>query len=159
MDFFCQKDRIIQFKNQFCNKTHLNENDEQIDEILLNTTETLNKIKSGDIKVKPKLIKPDLPFNLTNVEDFKQQIEVVFEQTQQYYKFAIHLMKNIVVIIFLLVFFKSKSYHNKYLKSISHDNLYITSYFRRIDVRRRKAVISYTLFYNQLLCAFCIILV
>lgn len=39
--------------------------------------------------------------------------------------------------VFLRIILSAQKYHDKYLSEIEHDNIYVTSYFRRIDARRK----------------------
>lgn len=43
-----------------------------------------------------------------------------------------------VALLFLRIFTAAVSYHDQYLTSIEHDNIFITSYFKRIDERRKR---------------------
>lgn len=40
-------------------------------------------------------------------------------------------------LVFLRIMLNAQTYHDKYLTDIEHDNVYVTSYFRKIDARRR----------------------
>lgn len=39
--------------------------------------------------------------------------------------------------VFLRIIINAQTYHEKYLTEIEHDNVYVTSYFRKIDARRK----------------------
>lgn len=39
--------------------------------------------------------------------------------------------------MFLRIILSAQSYHDKYLTEIEYDNVYVTSYFRKIDARRK----------------------
>lgn len=39
--------------------------------------------------------------------------------------------------IFLRIIVSAQTYHEKYLTEIEYDNVYVTSYFRKIDARRK----------------------
>ncbi|XP_018335515.1 E3 ubiquitin-protein ligase DCST1 [Agrilus planipennis] len=48
----------------------------------------------------------------------------------------IKLLMRLLAFVFLKIIIKSQTYHDKYLREIQFDNIYITKYFRRIDARR-----------------------
>ncbi|KAJ8959960.1 hypothetical protein NQ318_009393 [Aromia moschata] len=47
------------------------------------------------------------------------------------------IIKRLLAFVFLRIIIESQKYHDKYLRDIEFDNIYITKYFRRIDARRR----------------------
>lgn len=49
------------------------------------------------------------------------------------------IFKRILAFIVLRILFQAQNYLNRYLSDIRFDNFYITSYFRKIDARRRSA--------------------
>lgn len=133
MSAICQKENFTEMNN-ICEP--FGETDRRLE----NATKDLKQLKSGPLKIEHQFKIPEMPLNMTTIEEFQNQIKVVLKDSKQYFKWVISLMKKLLIVIFLLVFFSSKSYHNKYLKYIYFDNLYITTYFRRIDARRRHAV-------------------
>lgn len=46
------------------------------------------------------------------------------------------IFKRIMAFIFLRLILSAQDYHNRYLRDIEYDNIYITKYFRKIDARR-----------------------
>jgi hypothetical protein len=140
MDLFCHSGYINNLAEKYCDLKNVKTNESEVNDTVLNTTQTIDALNPGDFKVHPKFTKPDIPYNLTTIDEFREQIQSTIRQSKDYFKFAITLFKKLIVVLFLMVFLNSKSYHNKYLKSISYDNIYITSYFRRIDARRKHAV-------------------
>lgn len=47
------------------------------------------------------------------------------------------VLRRCLSFVFLRVILSAQSYHDKYLTEIEHDNVYVTSYFRKIDARRK----------------------
>ncbi|CAH1987297.1 unnamed protein product [Acanthoscelides obtectus] len=47
------------------------------------------------------------------------------------------ILKRLLAFIFLRIILESQKYHDRYLRDIEFDNIYITRYFRKIDARRR----------------------
>ncbi|KAK4875676.1 hypothetical protein RN001_012098 [Aquatica leii] len=48
------------------------------------------------------------------------------------------ILKRILAFIFLRIIINAQKYHDKYLRDIQFDNMYITQYFKHIDARRHK---------------------
>jgi hypothetical protein len=48
------------------------------------------------------------------------------------------VLKRILAFVFLRIILNAQTYLDKYLSDIQFDNVYITTYFRKIDARRRK---------------------
>ncbi|KAI5636121.1 DC-STAMP-like protein domain-containing protein [Phthorimaea operculella] len=51
-------------------------------------------------------------------------------------EYIIHLVNIFVALLFIRIIRAAISYHDKYLTSIGYDNVYVTSYFKKIDRRR-----------------------
>ncbi|XP_071583274.1 E3 ubiquitin-protein ligase DCST1 [Heliangelus exortis] len=71
----------------------------------------------------------------------KQLVEEVAENLRHqgaHLDRAFTIFRMVLSCTFLLVFFSAFSYTKKYCKDICFDNLYVTTYFRQIDARRRK---------------------
>ncbi|CAH1156015.1 unnamed protein product [Phaedon cochleariae] len=47
------------------------------------------------------------------------------------------ILKRVLAFVFLRILLESQKYHDKYLRDIEFDNIYITRYFRKIDARRK----------------------
>lgn len=47
------------------------------------------------------------------------------------------ILKRLLAFIFLRILLNAQQYHDRYLRDIQFDNIYITRYFRRIDARRK----------------------
>ena len=109
------------------------------DSSLKSATKAMTQVISDHIDVKPDFNLPSIE-NITEYKRVFLEVQHSLKLTKEYGKMSAKIGKNIVLFIFVFVFFSLKSYHNKYLKDISHDNNYITNYFRRIDARRKKAV-------------------
>ncbi|KAI1301424.1 E3 ubiquitin-protein ligase DCST1 [Halotydeus destructor] len=77
--------------------------------------------------------------NITVQADAMQILADQFEQRKAYLFIMKSLVRYVIIFIFLNAFLTANSYHSEYLKDISHDNIYIGTYFHRIDERRRNA--------------------
>ncbi|KAK7110002.1 E3 ubiquitin-protein ligase DCST1-like [Littorina saxatilis] len=77
--------------------------------------------------------------NLMTAEKIRSSTMNEFESKARWANFLILLVKRALAFTFLLVFRTAHVYHSGYLTKFQHDNVYITSYFRRIDARRRAA--------------------
>lgn len=53
------------------------------------------------------------------------------------YKIYFIQLSRCLSFIFLRIIISAQTYHEKYLNEIEHDNVYVTSYFRKIDARRK----------------------
>lgn len=51
--------------------------------------------------------------------------------------YVIIIMNICVAILFVRIFNAAVTYHDLYLTDIDYDNVYVTSYFKRLDFRRR----------------------
>lgn len=49
----------------------------------------------------------------------------------------LRILKRILAFVFLRIILDSQSYHDKYLRDIEYDNIYITKFFRKLDAKRR----------------------
>lgn len=47
------------------------------------------------------------------------------------------IIKRLLAFVFLRIIIQSQNYHDKFLRDIEFDNVYITRYFRKIDARRK----------------------
>ncbi|XP_023224909.1 E3 ubiquitin-protein ligase DCST1-like isoform X1 [Centruroides sculpturatus] len=71
-------------------------------------------------------------------EDITEALAERFTTKKKLANLVIIVIKRFLAFVFLFVFLRAKSYNDKYLKDIKHDNIYITKYFRRIDQRRKR---------------------
>ena len=109
------------------------------DPSLLSAVKDLKEFGSKNIEIKHNITLPSIP-DLVKYKEVFEEIEIYVKTAKTYSKISAKVAKNIFLVVFLWVFFSSKSYHQKYLTDISFDNNYITNYFRKIDARRKKAV-------------------
>ncbi|XP_017773927.1 PREDICTED: DC-STAMP domain-containing protein 1 [Nicrophorus vespilloides] len=49
----------------------------------------------------------------------------------------LRICKRLLAFVFLRIIISSQKYHDRYLRDIEFDNLYITKYFKKIDARRK----------------------
>lgn len=47
------------------------------------------------------------------------------------------ILKRLLAFIFLRIILNAQQYHDRYLRDVEFDNIYITKYFRKIDARRK----------------------
>ncbi|CAH2042147.1 unnamed protein product, partial [Iphiclides podalirius] len=77
---------------------------------------------------------------LYDVQDAKETGERVmheFEQRGKSMRYAAKVVNVCLALMALRVVVAAQRYHDNYLTTITYDNLYITSYFKRTDKRRR----------------------
>ncbi|XP_033755475.1 E3 ubiquitin-protein ligase DCST1-like [Pecten maximus] len=85
-----------------------------------------------------KVVSTQEKIDLTTAEEVSKSTLKKFEYKQVWLEFGLSLMKRLMAFTFILVFISAYKYNKAYLTDIRHDNVYITSYFRHIDDRRRK---------------------
>ncbi|GBP35587.1 E3 ubiquitin-protein ligase DCST1 [Eumeta japonica] len=79
--------------------------------------------------------------DLVDVQDAKetgQRVIHAFEQKSAMMQSMITFVNVCVALLVLRIVMAAQDYHDRYLTSIEHDNVYITGYFKRIDARRDK---------------------
>ncbi|XP_062393945.1 E3 ubiquitin-protein ligase DCST1 [Sardina pilchardus] len=79
-------------------------------------------------------------------EDFSTELSKTFEEKKAIVEQLLELVHVLLSFAFITVFVSAFGYARQYCQDIRFDNMYITTYFRQIDARRRKAVLSLTLF-------------
>ncbi|XP_014215625.1 E3 ubiquitin-protein ligase DCST1 [Copidosoma floridanum] len=60
-----------------------------------------------------------------------------FETRRRFVEGVVTFVKRCLSLVFLKIVYSATEYHSKYLTDVEHDNVYVTSYFRRVDARRR----------------------
>ncbi|XP_043820041.1 E3 ubiquitin-protein ligase DCST1 isoform X2 [Dromiciops gliroides] len=92
---------------------------------------------SAQIKIKKEMQKALLGINVSKAqlrEEVRDYVEYQVAQLDQ----ALGLLRILLSCTFLLVFQAAFSYTDNYCRDIRFDNIYISTYFRQIDERRKK---------------------
>lgn len=63
-------------------------------------------------------------------------LHTVNEKKSLLFSFLV-ILKRLLAFVFLRIIIQSQNYHDKYLRDIEFDNIFITRYFRKIDARRK----------------------
>lgn len=81
--------------------------------------------------------KPSVPIDVRDASDTAKAILHEFDTKKQIFDTISALIKRCLALVFLKIILGAQKYHDDYLNQIEHDNFYITSYFRKIDARRK----------------------
>ncbi|KAE8596549.1 hypothetical protein XENTR_v10016145 [Xenopus tropicalis] len=74
----------------------------------------------------------------TTLKNVKKNVTETVEGTETLSQKGVKLLKLVLSLLFLQYFRNAFGYVSKYNSDLRHDNVYITTYFREIDARRRK---------------------
>ncbi|XP_060528323.1 protein sneaky [Cylas formicarius] len=90
-----------------------------------------------DVKLQYKIgkIKP-----LKDVRDARDTAVSILHQVQEkkaIFAQILNVIKRVLAFVFLRIVLISQEYHDKYLRDLEFDNVYVTRYFRKIDARRK----------------------
>ncbi|XP_023017807.1 ubiquitin protein ligase sneaky isoform X2 [Leptinotarsa decemlineata] len=90
-----------------------------------------------DVRLQYKLgkLKP-----LTDIRDARDTAKAILHDVNEKKAMlmqVLKIIKRILAFVFLRIVLESQNYHDKYLRDIEFDNIYITKYFRKIDARRK----------------------
>ncbi|XP_044013553.1 protein sneaky, partial [Aphidius gifuensis] len=101
--------------------------------------ETRNKLSGGfkDTIMQYKIKKPQLIIDLRGADDTAKAIMHDFNVRRQLFDSIMTIIKRCLAFVFLKIIISAQNYHDSYLTDIEHDNHYITTYFRKIDARRK----------------------
>lgn len=91
----------------------------------------LNSRMQYELKVIP------ITLDLNGPSDTAKAVMNEFNIRRQLFNSMMMLLKRCLTFIFLKIILSAQNYHDRYLTEIEHDNHYITSYFRKIDLRRK----------------------
>ncbi|XP_072050299.1 E3 ubiquitin-protein ligase DCST1-like [Amphiura filiformis] len=75
--------------------------------------------------------------NRTSVAELQGAVLHEFHVRKQILDVFLSIAKGLVSFTFVLVFKSAHSYNSNYLRDMKFDNVYMTSYFRKIDARRK----------------------
>ncbi|XP_014473402.1 PREDICTED: DC-STAMP domain-containing protein 1 [Dinoponera quadriceps] len=90
-----------------------------------------------EAKLQYKIQKPSVKLDLYDATDAAQAVMHDFNARKKVLESVMTIIKRCLSFVFLRVILNAQSYHDKYLTEIEHDNIYVTSYFRKIDARRK----------------------
>ncbi|KAJ8306722.1 hypothetical protein KUTeg_015763 [Tegillarca granosa] len=106
-------------------------------ETYVRSEETVTELDEGfDVNLQYKLVKSPEEIDYTTADEVRQKTIKEFEKKQVLMQFVLTLMKRVLAFTFILVFISAYKYNKMYLTDFRYDNIYISSYFRRIDARR-----------------------
>ncbi|XP_060569051.1 E3 ubiquitin-protein ligase DCST1-like [Ruditapes philippinarum] len=89
-----------------------------------------------EVKMQYKVVKGKEDVDYTSIEEMRSNTMHDFKQGRYWLNLALVLIKRLLGFTFLLVIISAYKYRKKYTNDIRFDNIYITSYFRKIDARR-----------------------
>ncbi|XP_064899072.1 E3 ubiquitin-protein ligase DCST1 isoform X1 [Columba livia] len=73
-----------------------------------------------------------------SAQELVEEVNAQLRQHGSHFVQAVSLFRFLLSFTFLLVFISAFNYTKKYCQDICYDNMYITTYFRQIDARRKK---------------------
>ena len=85
-------------------------------------------------------LKVNYPKELTNFvtpEEIMDTAKIYYQTQKSFFKWVVIILKKAIVLLFLMAFLQARTYHNKYIRNINFDNVYLSMYFRKIDHRRK----------------------
>ncbi|XP_073996960.1 ubiquitin protein ligase sneaky isoform X2 [Rhodnius prolixus] len=94
------------------------------------------EFKGGHIQYK--IERPNIPLDIRGASDTAQAVVRAFQQKRGFVEIIILYLKRILVFVFIRIILNAQDFHEKYLRDIEHQNIYITKYFKKIDARRFK---------------------
>ncbi|CAG5036107.1 unnamed protein product [Parnassius apollo] len=98
----------------------------------------------NDVKLQCKVTYEKELYNVQDARETGKRVLHEFEQRGTSMQYAVSVVNICLALLLLRILFAAQSYHDLYLTSITYDNLYITTYFKQID-QRRKLKNKYTL--------------
>ncbi|KAL6265156.1 hypothetical protein P5V15_005242 [Pogonomyrmex californicus] len=90
-----------------------------------------------DAKLQYKIKKMPVVLDLHDATDAAQAVMHEFNARRKVFESVMMIIKRCLSFIFLRIILNAQEYHDKYLTEIEYDNIYVTSYFRKIDARRK----------------------
>ncbi|KAK5645220.1 hypothetical protein RI129_006520 [Pyrocoelia pectoralis] len=91
-----------------------------------------------DVKVQYKVTKIKELVDVRQATDTAKAVLHTVKQKKVLLDELLTFLKRMLAFIFLRIILNAQQYHDKYLREIEYDNIYITKYFRHIDARRHK---------------------
>lgn len=90
-----------------------------------------------DVKVQYKINKIKQLTDLRDARDTAKAVLHEVKSKKSSLDFFLVILKRLLAFIFLRIVLNAQQYHDRYLRDIEFDNIYITKYFRKIDARRK----------------------
>ncbi|XP_029676466.1 protein sneaky-like isoform X2 [Formica exsecta] len=90
-----------------------------------------------EAKLQYKMKKMPVILDLHDATDAAQAVMHEFNSRRKILESVMMIIKRCLSFVFLRIIMNAQTYHDKYLNEIEHDNVYVTSYFRKIDARRK----------------------
>ncbi|XP_027641643.2 E3 ubiquitin-protein ligase DCST1 [Falco peregrinus] len=134
-EFLCHIARLMQTWCQ--DRIPVEGNFGQMYDMVNNSVDSLSQEFTANIVIQEEHREMLMGANITS----EQLLEEVNKQLQQHGAYvgqAVTFFRLLLSFTFLLVFISAFSYTRQYCKDISFDNVYISTYFRQIDARRKK---------------------
>ncbi|XP_043271509.1 protein sneaky-like [Venturia canescens] len=103
---------------------------------LKKSRETLSKsLKDAKLQYKVKLAPSIL--DVYGPSDTAKAVLHDFNIRKEFFDTVMTLLKRCLAFVFVKIIFSAQNYHDSYLTDIDYDNCYVTTYFRKIDARRK----------------------
>ncbi|XP_012260976.2 protein sneaky-like [Athalia rosae] len=90
-----------------------------------------------DAKLQYKVKKNPILLDVRGASDTAKAVMHDFDARRKLFDSAMTIIRRCLAFVFLKIILSAQSYHDKYLNDIEFDNIYVTTYFRRIDARRK----------------------
>ncbi|XP_012231524.1 protein sneaky [Linepithema humile] len=90
-----------------------------------------------EAKLQYKVKKMPVILDLHDATDAAQAVMHEFNARKKIFESVMMIIKRCLSFVFLRIILNAQTYNDKYLTDIEHDNVYVTSYFRKIDARRK----------------------
>ncbi|XP_077996715.1 E3 ubiquitin-protein ligase DCST1-like [Glandiceps talaboti] len=94
--------------------------------------------KNFEVKMGWEVIEQPEQLNMRTSDDIKLAVTNEFESRKRWFVVIATLIKSVVAFNFVLIFLSAHGYHKKYIGGINYDNVYMTSYFIKIENRRKQ---------------------
>ncbi|KAL0870021.1 hypothetical protein ABMA27_006197 [Loxostege sticticalis] len=91
-----------------------------------------------DISLQYKINTVSQLYDIQDAKETGDRVMHAFEEKYSVMQTVITAVNVCVALLFLRIFTAAATYHDQYLTNIEYDNVYVTSYFKRIDERRRR---------------------
>ncbi|XP_069734483.1 E3 ubiquitin-protein ligase DCST1 [Phaenicophaeus curvirostris] len=135
MTFICN---IVKVMHTWCTKNiPVDSNFGQLYDQVNYTINSFSQDFSASVVIEEKSQEMLLGFNVS-AEMLMEEVTLQLQQHSNNVAKAISIFRFLLSFTFLLVFISSFFYTKNYCQDIRFDNIYITTYFRQIDARRRK---------------------
>ena len=83
------------------------------------------------VKIAPMVV------DVHGARDSAQAVMHIFNVRKKLFDNIIIILKRCLAFVFLKIIISAQTYHDNYLNEIEFDNVYVSSYFRKIDARRK----------------------